>query len=218
VLALLLGVLSSGGVFEDSRVTAATGDQIFGYLFHPTGDSASQSKLVCGWHDNCDGNFNDLAKKGLDWHWFTQSTDTWIRLKFRGTTSSEYVAKGRSYNQTFKRLPGVFIDITRLSDSALFGQVRQNHSSVGTVSYYQWVGGPDTQNEFKIGKLLDPAKDPCSSFWHVMQWYRSGPNDIDSLISKNTNIPNESECNFWAGCAIGYDRWSSVEYIFGFVQ
>jgi hypothetical protein len=189
--------------------TGSATTQVFGYLFRPTGTDQVGPVLACGWHDNCDGSFTDPEKKGLDWKWADGGHATRLRMKLIGPSTPTYVAYGALEN-TFGSCPSLRLTFRRISDGAFYGYVKQAHTN-GPAANYSWIAGPSYTYDLSTGTMVDPNNDDCSSYWHVMQWYHLSP--AGNILSKNTNIPNESACYHCDSRAYGV--WSPAEYIWG---
>lgn len=207
VLAALGFVSTVAALFNPGPSSAET--QVFGYLFRPTGTDVVAPRLACGWHSNCDGNFGEANKYGVDWIWSNGNHGTRLRLKLIGPSTPTYVAYGALEN-TFGTCPKLRITFRSISDGALYGYVRQAHTN-GPSANYSWIAGPSYTYDLSTGTMVDPGSDDCSSFWHVMQWYVLEP--AGNILSKNTtSIPNESGCYH---CDAPYAVWTPTEYIFG---
>jgi hypothetical protein len=224
VIALLAFASVVAGLWQPPTSEAAS-LTVVSYLYHPTGQTTA-AYLSCGWHDNCDGVVPDSPGVGLDWRpcGLTPTSqpcpydqNTWVRFRSATLTGSGYVAQAQSFNWTRGGCPGIDTRLYRWSNTSLnIGTARNNHSThTGSTGYLNLYATPSGYNSSAgVGVFLDPGPDPCSSYWHTMQWYISGP--YDNTYYKNTSrFPGENTCH-QTSCARYYGTWTYEEYSFSF--
>jgi hypothetical protein len=220
-----VGVLAiAAGLWQPSDSSAAS-LTVVSYLYHPTG--AGTAYLSCGWHDNCDGVFPDSPAKGLDWRPCgliptnqpcPYDQVSWVRFWSYTLTGSGYVAQARSFNATLNGCPGISTEVRRWSNNThLIATIRNNHSQAASVNYMNiYASTTGSKSSGVTGAFLDPGPDPCSSYWHTMQWYISGP--YDNTYYKNAaGFPGESTCR-QSNCAQPFGVWTKEEYGFSFTS
>lgn len=211
----LLIVIALSLLALSPAVSEAASDVVVLYLYHPTSFAPGvESKLMCGWHDNCDNQNNDPTDKGLDWQNSTSTRSITVRfLSYLPSGSgSTWVGRALTTTSTFpcKR---VTTRVFRI-DWYRVGEVVQNHSQgAASTNYWNLFASPGgTQNSISSGYYIPYSEDNCSSSYdHVMQWYESGPVEIAHF--KNYGIPHETQCFH---CGTLYSPWSGPEYAFGY--
>lgn len=200
---------------------------VFTYLYHPMrGQPAWTSYRLCGWHLNCNGNPNnpensDADRIGLDWSahgGFVEPANktVWLTWKMLGG-SSTHVASGTTQNAQFNGCAGLRTRVLRVSDGAYLFDIWNLHSErSGQSSHTFYSNTPASTYQGTVGSLKSPVGDPCSDFWHTMQYpyLQPGMGSQAYGLSKNSNFPNE--VNGWPQPIVGYGIWDTVEYIVPF--
>jgi len=221
---VISAVAMAAGLWQSSDASAASLG-VATNIYHPTYVIPGTAYLACGWHGNCDNVFPDANPIGLDWRPCDGRSDqpcppsnqvTWVRFKSYTWTGSGWVAQTRSFDVVRNGCPGIDTLVLRWSNTNhVIGIVRNNHSHAGSTGYMNLWGSPSgTQASGGIGAFIDPDDDPCSGYWHTMQWYISGA--YDSSWVKNTDgFPGEAECHR-PNCAQPYGLWTTYEYAFNF--
>lgn len=225
-LLVALGVCTvaiAAGMWQPADSSAAS-LTVVSYLYHPTGQTTT-AYLSCGWHYACDGSYPDSNPIGLDWRpcGLTPTSQpcpydqyTWVRFWSYTLGGSGYVARARSFNQMLLGCPGISSELGRWSNTnQIVATVRNNHSSATSQSYLNvYASQSGTKSSGVVGSFLDPGPDPCSNFWHTMQFYISGPYD-DNWYRNASGLPGEQQC-VYPYCATAYGVWSAYEYVFTF--
>jgi len=223
---VISAVAMAAGLWHSSDASAASLG-VTTHIYHPTYVIPGTAYLACGWHSACDGNFpdNPADTMGLDWRPCDGRSDqpcpsshqvTWVRFKSYTLTGSGWVAQTRSFDKVRNGCPGIDTRVLRWSNTNhVIGIVRNNHSHAGSIGYMNLWGSPSgTQASGGIGAFIDPDEDPCSNFWHTMQWYISGA--YDTYWDPNIyGFPFEAECRTW-DCSEPYGLWTTYEYRFSF--
>lgn len=219
-----VGVLAiAAGLWQPSDSSAAS-LSVVSYLYHPTGQTTT-AYLSCGWHSKCDGIRPDSNPYGLDWRpcGLTPTSQpcpsdqyTWLRLWSYTLGGSGYVGPARSFNQVLFGCPGISSELTRWSNAnQVVATVRNGHSSATSQTYLNvYASQNGTKSSAVVGSFLNPGPDPCSSYWHTMQWYISGPYD-DNWYRNASALPDETQC-IPDYCARAYGVWNAYEYVFTF--
>jgi hypothetical protein len=224
LISAAVGAIILGVGYSDSPSVHAVQYNTQIFLLHPTGydgTPASNAQLMCGWHDNCDGDFSDVSDIGLDWQNTSASGSSGIFVRLLGyipggPSSNTWVGRAYTFAQQFpcKR---VRTEVLRVAWDRV-GSIVQNHSQ-GLSNHYWNIfakSGAGVKNASSVGYYIPYGQDNCpSSYDHVMQWYESGP--VDTAWVKNFGTPNdmphESECFH---CATQWPPWYTYEYYFRF--
>jgi hypothetical protein len=229
---LVISAASLTGLWQPSGGASAAGVGVAAYLYHPTNSPVQNvAYLSCGWHWNCDDDFPDADPRALDWRpcWgpINQSCPgqtTWIRLKAYTTQGSGWVAQARSFNATFwggGNCKGIYTELKRVSDNQVIAGVWNLHSKATSTTYQNvYASTSGVQTSGVIGSFINPADDPCSSYWHTHQLYSHGP--AGSTYYRNAyGIPQtEANCRPWTNpyCIAPYSIWTTYEYSFSFTS
>jgi hypothetical protein len=184
---------------------------VYAYVFHPTGNGTHNAELRCGWHDLCDGYYNDATKIGLDWGYpGNVSYTVYYRLRlYGGSSSSDWVGRAQTVNSTsgcYRR----WTDLYRVNWSYIGTITNQHVHHGGTVYANLYGSGFPTagyNNEGAIASMIQSGDNCQTTGPHTMQWYT---NSSGGNIIKNTStLPFESGCD---ECNTPYNRWATYEW------